>query len=260
MSEHKAFTGVEVKDAEQGRVEAVFASYNVKDHDGDVTMPGAFEDGAAVRISAYGHASWGPGRGSSSVPMMPVGKGVIRVDGDDAVLDGQFFLKTQAGRDTFEVVKEMGSLQEWSYGFDVLDSEQGNWEGEPARFLKRQRVHEVSPVLIGAGFGTHTIAVKSAAEMSFAEEADHALGSVEAFINRAQSLGSLRAEQKESNGRVLNEANREKLKALQDSLGQQALLLDELLKETDPNKDRDRLLAEIFRFELQRHNYINAEG
>lgn len=161
MTDMKALTSVEIKDAAKGTVEAVFATFNVKDHDGDVTLPGAFEDGAPVRISAYGHASWGPSRGASMVPVPPVGKGVIRATDTEAILDGRFFLNTTAGRDHFELIKEMGDQQEWSYGYDTLESAPGTFKGERVNFLKRQIVHEVSPVLLGAGIGTRTIAAKA---------------------------------------------------------------------------------------------------
>src|SRR5438093_4954870 len=148
----KALGRVEIKDAVKGTVEAVFSTFDVVDHDGDVTVPTAMEDGAAVRISAYGHASWGGA--------LPVGKGLVRVKGSEAILEGQFFLNTQAGRDTFETVKELGGLQEWSYGFDILDAEPAERDGQQIRLLKRLKVREVSPVLHGAGVGTRTLAVK----------------------------------------------------------------------------------------------------
>lgn len=166
---HKTLS-VKVEDADQGVIQAVFSTLNVKDHDGDVTLPGAFENGAPVRISQYNHASWGVGA-------FPVGKGVITSDGDKATLTGQFFLKTTVGRDTFEAVKELGSLGEWSYGFDVLESEHGTHDGEPVQFLKKLKVHEVSPVLLGAGIGTHTVAAKDLKSLSddeLAEEAERA--------------------------------------------------------------------------------------
>lgn len=144
-----------VKDASTGQVEAVFATFNVKDHDGDWTLPGAFEDGAPVAISAYGHRSW--------MGAMPVGKGMIRVEKDRAVLDGQFFLNTDGGRETFEVVKEMGALQEWSYGFDVIETgaltEEMRQKGVN-RVIQKAKVYEVSPVLAGAGVDTRTLSVK----------------------------------------------------------------------------------------------------
>lgn len=166
----KTLGGFELKDADQGVIKAVFSTLGVKDHDGDVTLPGAFDNGAEVRISQYNHASWNGGA-------FPVGKGVIHADESKATLTGQFFMKTSIGRDTFEAVKELGSLGEWSYGFDVLDSEHGTHDGEPAQFLKKLKVHEVSPVLLGAGIGTHTVAAKSLGSMTddeLAEEAERA--------------------------------------------------------------------------------------
>lgn len=143
---------VEVKDATKGQVEAIISTFNVIDHDGDVTQSGAFTDGAKVRISAYGHRSWWG--------ELPVGKGVIKVTDEDARLVGEFFVETEVGRETFGVVKAMGELQEWSYGFDVVESEMGQQDGRDVRFLKKLEVHEVSPVLKGAGVGTQTVAVK----------------------------------------------------------------------------------------------------
>jgi hypothetical protein len=38
-------------------------------------------------------------------------------------------MNTPAGRDTFQVIKEMGELQEWSYGFDIIESDTGDRDG-----------------------------------------------------------------------------------------------------------------------------------
>lgn len=155
-AEHKSFGTIAIKNADEGQIEAVFSTFNVIDHDGDVTLPGAFEDGAKVRISAFGHRSW--------MGELPVGRGVIRADEQRAILEGQFFLGTAAGKDTFETIKQMGELQEWSYGFDVLGT--GAVEELPEalrgaqRVLTKLKVHEVSPVLLGAGIGTETLVVK----------------------------------------------------------------------------------------------------
>lgn len=148
----KSLHGVKLDD--KGEVTAVFSTLNVIDKDGDVTLPGAFEDGAEVMISAYGHKSW---EGS-----LPVGRGTIHSNGKEGIFKGRFFLETQAGRDHYEVVKEMGPRQEWSYGYDILDAEPGEKDGRRVQFLKRMKVHEVSPVLIGAGVDTRTLSVKAA--------------------------------------------------------------------------------------------------
>lgn len=152
MPNKKALTGLKINDADKGTVTAVFATFNVVDHDGDVTLPGAFEDGAEVRISAWNHASWSGA--------MPVGKGTIHQTDTEAILDGQFFLNTTAGRETFEVVKELGDLGEWSYGFDVEKNSFGKFEDRDVQFLEKLKTHEVSPVLLGAGIGTRTLATK----------------------------------------------------------------------------------------------------
>lgn len=146
--------GVEIKSASKGEVEAVFSTFNVIDHDGDVTFPGAFEDGAEVVISGYKHAVWSGA--------LPVGTGRIRTTKSEAILQGRFLLDTTAGRDHFEVVKAMGARQEWSYGYDVLNPpETGMFDGRKANFLRKLKVHEVSPVFQGAGVNTRTLAVKS---------------------------------------------------------------------------------------------------
>jgi phage head maturation protease len=146
-----------VKATDEGRVSAVFATLKVVDADGDVTLPGAFESGAEVRISAFNHAS--------CAGSLPVGRGVIREVGNEAILDGKFFLDTTPGRDTFNTVRGLGGLGEWSYGYDVLDAEPGTQDGQAVQYLKRLKVHEVSPVLLGAGVDTRTLAVKSAGNL-----------------------------------------------------------------------------------------------
>jgi len=147
---------VDIKSAGKGEFTAVIARYGVIDKDGDVTIPGAHKDGATVVVSAYGHQSWGGA--------LPVGKATLRTDGTKTVAEGQFFMDTSHGRDTFETVKQLGDMGQWSYGFDVVDSEMGEKDGQRVRFLKAQDIHEVSPVLIGAGVDTRTLSTKSAKE------------------------------------------------------------------------------------------------
>lgn len=209
---------VEVKDPDQGLVEAIFSRFDVIDADGDVTRRGAFADGASVRISAYGHASW--------AGALPVGRGVIRVQDDVAILDGAFFLETAHGRDHFEVVKQMGDLQEWSYGFDVDRWSAGQFDGREVRFLEALTVHEVSPVLLGAGVETGTLSVKG---LAFTQEADAALAAVDALIVRSEALAALRAK----DGRAIGTANRQRLSDLADRLRAGLVEIDALLADSD---------------------------
>ncbi len=152
----KSFTGFRVKDAATGEFRAVYSTFNAIDSDGDVTLPGAFQNGTEVRISAYGHASWGG--------VLPVGKGVIGSDENEAWVDGQFFMDTTHGKDTFLTVKAMGALQEWSYSVEPTKNSFGEFDGRRVQFLETLKgPHEISPVLAGAGVGTRTVMTKNAA-------------------------------------------------------------------------------------------------
>lgn len=158
MPERKALTGLKVIDEAAGTVRAVFATLNVIDKDGEVTLAGEFRDGQKVRISAYNHKSW---EGA-----LPVGRGQIAEEGDLAILTGKFFLNTVAGQETFTVVKELGELAEWSYGFDA-QRKRGVFgpADTPVTFLSDIEVHEVSPVILGAGIDTRTLEMKAAKQM-----------------------------------------------------------------------------------------------
>lgn len=210
---------VEVKDAAKGEVTAVFSTFDVIDSDMDVTKAGAFTDGAPVVISAYGHASWGGA--------LPVGKGVIRAGAKEAVLDGAFFMNTTQGRDTFEAVKELGELGEWSYGYDATKYSFGEHEGKQVRFLEELKVHEVSPVLLGAGVGTRTLSAKS--HMKFAEEGEAVLAAVTRFGARAADVMAMRREK----GKGLSPESAGLLERIDAELKQ----LAEVLGEPDPEPD-----------------------
>jgi len=139
------------QNGQPGEFRAIFATLNIKDADGDVTLPGAFEEGQPVRISAWGH-KW---------DQLPVGRGTIHSDGKEAWVDGQFLLETETGKEHYNVVKGMGDLQEWSYGFQINDSIPGQFDGQDVRFLRKMHVIEVAPVMQGAGVDTRTADIKS---------------------------------------------------------------------------------------------------
>lgn len=144
----------EIKDDEKGIITAAFAKLGVMDLDGDITLPGAFGS-QKVGVSAYGHNSW--------MGELPIGRGTISEKDGEAVADLKLFMTTQSGREHFEVIKGMGDLQEWSYGFDVKETGEVTEEMRQQgvrRVLKKLKVHEVSPVMRGAGVDTRTLAVK----------------------------------------------------------------------------------------------------
>ena len=131
------------------------------DSDGDVVLPDAVRSGFK----------------SGDVPMvwshkwdMPIGKGKINKDKDKATFEGNFFMDTESGKEAYNLVKSMGDLQQWSFGFKVDDSEDGKLkkdgeEEQDVRYLKGLTVYEVSPVLVGANQETYTMAIKSNTEL-----------------------------------------------------------------------------------------------
>lgn len=159
MSEIKNID-LEFKAEEEGKVSAVFSVFNTLDSDGDVVVPEAIKSGFK----------------SGSVPMvwahkwdMPIGKGEIKQDGDKATFEGSFFMDTESGKEAYNLVKAMGDLQQWSFGYRVNDSERGKFKSNDkevdARYLKDLSVYEVSPVLVGANQDTYTMAIKSNKEL-----------------------------------------------------------------------------------------------
>ncbi len=149
--EKKAFVAQFKKFEGEGRGLAIFASMQVIDRDHDVTIPGAFGEQTVKLAQAH---QW-------QVPNIGMAK--IRESGNDALADFQFYLDMAAGREWFSALKnnfDNGVPQEWSYGFNIEDSGAGEFEGQPVRFLKRLKVHEVSPVMVGAGIDTRTLDIK----------------------------------------------------------------------------------------------------
>lgn len=153
----KALTIESVDEAGSGL--ARIAQLSAVDSDGDTYAPGAF--------------AWKEGGGQwvSMLPAhdrraMPLGKAWLYEDADWALARFYLNLATQAGKDWHETLKfdlaKGKPVQEWSYGFDVVDMDYQQRGADRVRVLKRLDVDEISPVLRGAGVGTGTIAIKSA--------------------------------------------------------------------------------------------------
>src|SRR5690349_19187641 len=230
MPERKGLLSFEFKAEKEGSFRATFSTFNVVDRDGDVTVPGAFEKGQQVRIAQWGH-NWGS-------PV--IGKGAIDFDEDRAWVDGEFFLDTTAGKDTYLAVKNLGALQEWSYGFAIKERSFGEFGDPPqqVQFLRRLDVFEVSPVMLGAGIGTGTDAIKGA---TLADESGAVLAAVANLSDRVKSLADMRAKE----GRTLSTANRERLKAHREALRSIADDLDALLAATEPDDGKGLDIAAL---------------
>ena len=212
-----------------GEFRAVFATFNVIDHDGDVTVPGAFKDGTEVIIGSFGHKT----------ADLPVGKGVIVANDREASVEGQFFLDTGPGKDTYQTVKNLGGLGEWSYVFSVLKQSFGEIDGRPVRYLEDMKVFSVDPVLAGAGIDTRTTDIKGLSFLEHVEDVDEA---VREFVSRVKARAAVR----EKEGRMLSTANVERLKGIAESLKSSAGDLEKLLETAEP-KQSNELAIEYLR-------------
>lgn len=222
-------------DGPEGSFRAIFATFDVVDHDGDVTIPGAFKQDTPVIIGSWGHKT----------ADLPVGKGAIVADDSEAAVEGQFFLDTAPGRDTYQTVKNLGELGEWSYVFSVQKQSFGEHEGRQVRFLEDIKVYSVDPVLAGAGIGTRTTDIKGITQaLSFAAHSAEVAELVREFVSRVKERSALR----EKEGRSLSSANVERLASIAESLRGAAGDLEKLLDDANP-KSTSELAAEYLRYQ-----------
>lgn len=210
-------------EGDKGKVSAVFSVFNEIDSDGDVVLPQSIKSGYGEKGVAmvWGH-DWKD----------VIGRGEIVEEDGRAVFKGQFIMDTQRGRDAYETVKAMGDIQQWSFGYEVLDSENGMFtkdgkEEVEVRYLKSLKVWEVSPVLVGANQNTHTLAVKekNTEGLKFTDEIERVRNTLNAVINRAQELTSIRLEK----GKKLSEKSSQALLDLNYDLHNAYTDLNDLL-------------------------------
>lgn len=218
-------------EGDKGKVSAVFSVFNEIDSDGDVVLPQSIKSGYGENGVAmvWGH-DWKD----------VIGRGEIVEEDGRAVFKGQFIMDTQRGRDAYETVKAMGDIQQWSFGYEVLDSENGMFtkdgkEEVEVRYLKSLKVWEVSPVLVGANQNTHTLAVKekNTEGLKFTDEIERVRNTLNAVINRAQELTSIRLEK----GKKLSEKSSQALIDLNYDLHNAYVDLNDLLDAGVKNED-----------------------
>jgi hypothetical protein len=244
--EHKRFSPeLKLSDVE-GVFRATIATLNVKDKDGDVTLPGFF--GKQTVPILIGH-DWG---------MIPVGKGQILEDGNKAVLEAKLNLEDANAKSAYEWLKfdfENGTPgQEFSYGYSLEEGgfKSGQFKGEDVRFLQPTKdgnpgakIHEASLVLVGAGEGTGTQVVKTVLVpregLKFSEHITAVLAAVSAFVERARSLADLRAKE----DRTLSDDNLEKIRELRAGL-------DGILEGSTPEPDLELPSDDQFELTMSR--------
>ncbi|MCQ4575410.1 MAG: HK97 family phage prohead protease [Candidatus Brocadiales bacterium] len=229
--ERKNFKLKELTDKGEGS--AIIATLNVIDSDGDVTLPGAFGVQTVKVLPAHNWMN------------VPLGKAVTREKDDKVIADFQLNLDIPDAKDWYSALKfdlEHGeSIQEWSYGYNVKEHEEGEHNGQQVRFLKLIEAFEISPVLKGAGVGTQTLMVKE--NMEYFKQAEQTLADVIALVERSEELASLRAK----DGRSLNAANKERLEKVLASLADVETRIKTLLEDGGSGEEAVKLFAEYQR-------------
>ena len=241
-----------------GTVEAVFSKFNEVDSDNDVVLPNAIKSGYGDKgvVMCWGH-DW----------KQIIGKGKIEQDSEKAVFKGTFNLNTNAGKEAYETVKAMSDLQQWSFGFEVKDSEMGmykkdNGEEKEVRYLKDLKVWEVSPVMVGANQNTYTMAIKEGKEkiddidtefeevveekqntgLRFAEEVDNLLIKMTTLVIRAKELTALRL----GKNKQLSDNSVDELSKLKDALEDMHQDIDTLLRVGSDSYEQVEVIDEEF--------------
>lgn len=174
---------------EKGEGVAVIATLNVIDLDRDVTLPGAFGEQVVPMVPAH---DW---------MEAPIGKAALREVENEVIAEFQLNLKTDGGRNWYEALKfdldRPPMKQQYSYGFSIIESESGTFENQRVRFLKSLQVHEISPVLLGAGVGTGTLALKGTRGadlgVKMAEQLARSIEYLDSTISRLEEIRDIRA-------------------------------------------------------------------
>ena len=175
--EYKTFPATVVGvDEEQGIVETIFAVFGNIDEGLDIVHPGSFtktfvERGLKVKVLDHHNAH--------SI-LDVIGKPIeLRELGHDELPPGllekypeatggayskvQMLMDTPEGRGAFVRLKEK-AVDEWSFGFDVLDSDYSkaikNDKNVTVRNLRTIKLYELSPVIWGMNSATTTLGAK----------------------------------------------------------------------------------------------------
>ncbi len=198
---------------------ARIATLNVIDSDGDITRPGAFGEQNVKVLPTH---NWGA---------VPLGKARVFEKGDEVLAEFRINLDTAGGKDWHSALKfdlaDGKGLIEWSYGFSLEDSETETRDGESVRIIKKVTVHEVSPVMLGAGVNTGTVAIKGGGKsgLSLLDQIKAALADVDAVTDRLAEVVKLRAE----DGRSLGVDSILVARDLKDALDRAYALSDRLV-------------------------------
>ena len=141
----------------QLRATLVVATMGVKDKDDDILEPGSVGMQRCL-LGNWGHTI---SRGST-----PIGKAGLHEEGDKLIAEVEFNPSIQSALEAYESIKFAPELTEVSFG---LIPEEWSFDSSYNRVIKKMKVFEVSPVVMGAGVATGVMSVKEAREIELKE-------------------------------------------------------------------------------------------
>ena len=242
------FTELKLDTQGEGTFEAVFATLDAIDHDGDTYDPGAIGNQDVV-ISQWNHGSWGGGASA-----LPVGVGKIFERENKAIVSGEFDMGSVDGKahhHSLKYLKEKGRNVEWSFALPDMDWRMEERDGQMIRVITRVEIPEVSPVLLGSGVDTELLSIKGRegndvaekpkadASTQFVTQVDEAVVAVESIIGRAKEIRNLREEKGKDD--PMSKRNVRRLRDLKEAMADAITEVDNLIN--DPNDEFNALAA-----------------
>ena len=140
----------EAPEGAQLRATLVVATMGVKDKDDDILEPGS------VGMQRCLMGNWGHTISRGSVP---IGKAGLHEEGDKLIAEVEFNPAIQSAMEAYESIRFAPELTEVSFG---LIPEEWSFDASYNRVIKKMKVFEVSPVVMGAGVDTGVMSVKEA--------------------------------------------------------------------------------------------------
>jgi uncharacterized protein len=229
----------------EGEFAGYGAAFSNLDRVGDIIAPGAFKDGLQEFL-ANGFIAWQHDWAT------PIGKALEAHEDENGLFIKAKISDTAQGKDALTLLRD-GVIKKLSIGYRIKDAEffdsldelaayarnnsiplkLDNLEGVMGgvRLLKQIDLYEISLVTVPANPAASVTAVKeldafmndeSRAGLPFAKHSELVRAAVEEFAHRASEITELRRKE----GRVLSNANRQKLQSVVDAwaAGQEAII------------------------------------
>jgi HK97 family phage prohead protease len=278
--ERKAISfSLKAESLKEGEFAGYGAAFSNLDRVGDIIAYGAFRDTIPEFLST-GVIAWQHDWDT------PIGKAIEAYEDEHGLFIRAKISDTSQGRDALTLLRD-GVIKKLSIGFRIKDAEffdsldelaayarannialkLDNLEGVVGgvRLIKAIDLYEISLVTVPANPAASVTAVKELdaligdlpAGLPFAKHSEMVRAAVEEFANRASEIQELRRKE----GRVLSNANRQKLQSVVEAwaAGQEAInSINELLASTDPaeknkaNHEARKLYAQFLQQEAAR--------